>query len=96
MNSKELTMIELGGNINLENFEDIEKGQLIVIKKVVGNYTKKISENSKDFKKITVSLAKDSKYKIEVNLEVEESKKSEAENPNLFFALDQALAKFLE
>ena len=44
MNSKELIMIELGGNINLDNFEEIEKGQLIVVKKVVGNYTKKISE----------------------------------------------------
>jgi len=88
-------MIELGGNINLENFEEVEKGQLIVIKKVVGNYTKKISEKVKDFNKITVTLAKDSKYKIEISLEAEENKKSEAENPNLFFALDQALAKLL-
>ncbi len=88
-------MIELGGNINLENFEDIDKGQLIVIKKVVGNYTKKISEKYKDFKKITVTLVKDSKYKIEVKLETSETKESEAENPNLFFALDQSLSKFI-
>ncbi len=88
-------MIELGGNINLDNFEEIEKGQLIVVKKVVGNYTKKISEKVKDFKKITIILAKDSKYKIKTDLEAEENKTSEAENPNLFFALDQALAKLL-
>ena len=87
-------MIELGGNINLENFEEIDKGQLIVIKKVVGNYTKKISEKVEDFKKITVTLVKDSKYKIEVKLETSETKESEAENPNLFFALDQSLSKF--
>lgn len=88
-------MIELGGNINLENFEDVDKGLLIVIKKIVGNYTKKITEKDKDFKKITVSLVKDSKYKIEVNLESKENKKAEVENSNLFFALDQALSKLL-
>ena len=86
-------MIELGGNINLENFEEIEPGQLIVIRKVVGNYTKKISEKHKDFKKITVSIVPETKYKIKVTLELSETKEAEAENPNLFFALDQALVK---
>ncbi|MBT3690865.1 hypothetical protein HOG16_01315 [Candidatus Woesearchaeota archaeon] len=89
-------MIELGGNINLENFEDVDRGLLIVIKKVVGNYTKKISEKEKDFKKITVTLVKDSKYKIKVELETSETKKSESENPNLFFALDRSLSEFLD
>ena len=89
-------MIELGGNINLENFEDVDRGLLIVIKKVVGNYTKKISEKEKDFKKITVTLVKDSKYKIKVELETSKTKKSESENPNLFFALDRSLSEFLD
>ena len=31
-------MIELGGNIKLENFEAIEPGQLIVIKKIAGSF----------------------------------------------------------
>jgi hypothetical protein len=86
-------MIELGGNINLENFEAVEPGQLIVIRKVVGNYTKKISEKHEDFKKITVSIIPETKYKIKVTLELTETKEAEAENSNIFFALDQALAK---
>ena len=89
-------MIELGGNINLENFEEIDGGQLIVIKKVVGNYTKKISETFKDFKKITVSLVPESKFKIKANLETGETKETEAESTNLFFALDNALGKLLK
>jgi hypothetical protein len=89
-------MIELGGSIFLENFETIEQGQLIVIRKVVGNYTKKISEKFKDFKKITVTIIPETGYKIRVILETSETKEAEAENPNLFFALDQALAKVSE
>ncbi len=89
-------MIELGGNIFLENFETIEQGQMIVVRKVVGNYTKKISEKFNDFKKITVSIVPETKYKVKVTLETSETKDSEAENPNLFFALDKALAKFME
>lgn len=89
-------MIELGGSINLENFEEIDKGLLIVIKKVAGNYTKQITEKFKDFKKITISLVPKTKYKVKVTLETSETKESEAENINLFFALDQALNKVLK
>jgi|TARA_Y100000310_G_scaffold344273_1_gene456131 ribosome-associated translation inhibitor RaiA len=89
-------MIELGGNINLENFENIDQGQLIVIRKVVGNYTKNISKKYKDFKKITVCIIPETKFKIKVNLETQKTIEKEAENPNLFFAMDQALAKFLK
>lgn len=89
-------MIELGGSIFLENFEIIEPGQMIVVRKVVGNYTKKISEKHTDFKKITVSIVPETKYKLTAKLETSETKESEAENPNLFFALDKALAKFME
>jgi len=88
-----MKMIELGGSIFLENFETIEQGQLIVVRKVVGNYTKKISEKHKDFKKITVTIIPETKFKVKVTLETAETKEAEAENQNLFFALDQALAK---
>ena len=37
-------MIELGGNIKLESFDEIQPAQLIVIKKVVGNFAKQYSE----------------------------------------------------
>ena len=48
-------MIELGGNIKLENFENIDRGVLVIVKKIVGGYTKQISEKNKDFKEIAVT-----------------------------------------
>ena len=89
-------MIELGGGIFLENFEELEPGKLIVVKKVVGNYTKTISEKAKDFKKITVSLSKPDDYKIEIKLETAIDLETDAEDKNLFFALDKALSDIVD
>lgn len=87
--------MELGGNIFLENFEQIESGKLIVVKKVVGNYTKNISEKAKGFKKIIIGLGKSEGYEINVKLEADEIVEDSLKDKNLFFALDGALAKVL-
>jgi|TARA_Y100000034_G_C6744299_1_gene330469 hypothetical protein len=89
-------MIELGGNITLINFEQIENGELIITRKVAGNYTKEISKKYQDFKKIIITIIPETKYRIKINLEKENNKESEAENSNLFFALDQALSKIIK
>ncbi len=88
-------MIELGGNIKLINFEELEPALLIVVKKMVGNYTKKISETLKDFKSIEVTLNKEESNKIEVKVEADKIHQSEAKDKNLFFALDAALNQIL-
>ena len=86
-------MIELGGNISLEGFENIEPGALVVIKKIVGNYVKKISE-SINFEKLHVILKKERPYDLEVKLISDgNNKTSESKDGNLFFALDKALSK---
>ncbi len=89
-------MIELGGNIILQNFEQITGGELIITRKVIGNYRKEISKKYEDFKKIKVTIIPETKYKIKVNLEKNDMQESMAENPNLFFALDKALSKILK
>jgi len=38
-------MITLGGNISLDGFDDMDPGMLIVVKKIVGLFAKKVSEN---------------------------------------------------
>lgn len=88
-------MMELGGGINLENFEVVEPGKLIVVKKVVGNYTKTISEKIKGFKKITVKLDKKDDFEISVKVEAEKTIETASKNKNLFFALDEALSQVL-
>ena len=88
-------MIELGGNITLEGFENLEPGALVIVKKVVGNYTKRISNNTTNFEKISISLNKDDKNNIQVKLHRNgEINVEEASDSNLFFALDKALSKF--
>ena len=87
-------MIELGGNIKLDGFETVEPGKLVVAKKMIGNYVKKISDKFSDFKEITVSLDGDT-VRVRLSLESGE-KESNGSGNNLFFAIDAALGGFLK
>ncbi|MEK6934574.1 MAG: hypothetical protein AABW46_01720 [Nanoarchaeota archaeon] len=89
-------MIELGGNIKLVNFEGLEPALLIVVKKVVGNYTKKISESLNEFKSIEVTLVNKENNEIKVKVEANKSYESNAKDKNLFFALDKCLSVILK
>lgn len=89
-------MIELGGSIKLINFEGLEPALLIVIKKLVGNYTRKISESLTDFKSIDITLSNKEKNEIAVKVEADKTYESEAKDKNLFFALDKALGAILK
>lgn len=81
-------MIELGGNIKLDGFEGVEPAQLIVIKKVVGNFAKKYSEKV-EVKELLVKLEDKNKVSGSLNDEISES----SENDNLFFSLNDVLMK---
>ena len=89
-------MIELGGNIKLDNFEALEPALLIVVKKVVGNYTKKISESIQDFKGIIVTLESKQENIVKVKVTADKVYETEAKEKNLFFALDKALGAILK
>lgn len=86
-------MIELGGGIKLEGFESIEPSLLIVVKKVVGNYAKKMSEQVSNFKDIIVNVSDN--YKIEAKIIADSEYSSSSTSSNLFFALDKALGEVL-
>ena len=43
--------ISLGGNIELNGFQDIENAKLVVLKKIIGNYVKQIQEKKSDYEK---------------------------------------------
>lgn len=86
-------MVELGGNIKLEGFDDLEPAQLIVVKKVVGNYAKDVSEQN-EFSEFIVTL---SGNKISVKIVSKDKTIEEEESgDNLFMTLDKALAKAKE
>ena len=83
-------MIELGGNIKLSEFESLEPAQLIVVKKVVGNYAKNISEKV-EFSELLVCL-KDKNVAVKLTTK-DKTFEEEESGDNLFFTLDKALAK---
>lgn len=85
--------MELGGNIELENFDNIDPAKLIVIKKFVGKYTKTISEKQGEFKKLVVTLTPDSNYEIKAISYGNKDYGVIVSGPNLFFVLDKVLSE---
>lgn len=86
-------MIELGGNIKLDGFEGIEPAQLIVVKKIVGNFAKQYSEKT-EVKELLVKLEeKGKKKKVSVKLTGEKEISESDEGDNLFYVLDSLLVK---
>jgi len=86
-------MIELGGNIKLEGFDNIEQSKLVVIKKIVGNFIKKLEAENKVA--IILKLSEEnSEFKIDAELNLNEQNKiSSVTEKNLFFALNNVLTK---
>lgn len=85
-------MIELGGNIKLEGFEDVEPRQMIIVRKVIGTFARKFSDTIEGFEGISIHLKKGDKFEVTAKLTVKgEAKESKAEDANLFFAMSGAL-----
>ncbi len=81
--------MELGGNIELINFDDIEHGKLIVIKKLIGNLTKEITD--KNFKNIKIEL---NNKEIDIKLTLKDKiKTSKESDENIFYAINKAFKK---
>lgn len=89
--------MELGGNIQLTGFDQLETAELIVVKKIVGNYARKFSEMCKleglhvTFKPVHKTKGSE---KFEIHAQVQDSGKnynSELTDRNLFVVLDSVL-----
>ncbi len=87
-------MIELGGNIKLKGFSEIDNASLIVIKKIVGNYAKKLAETTEDFQNLILNLEFKTPKDFKINIELQKTSEnltSEIQGENLFFTLSNAL-----
>ncbi len=82
-------MIELGGNIKLEGFDELPREKLIVFKKIIGSFTKEISEQDLEFKEIIVTLT--GEYTINIKIQGKKETISEITDKNLFFALSMTI-----
>ena len=94
--------MQLGGNIDLSGFREIDSASMIVLKKIVGNYAKRMSELSKNFEKLSLTMKpvhqteKSEMYEIHAKL-MDNGKLfvSEVTERNLFVAVDNALKKVI-
>ena len=90
--------IELGGNIVLAGLKKIGKGELGVVKKLVGSYARKMSDNIEGFEELKLVLKTvhrteaSEKYEIHAHVTVKgKPVTSEATERNLFVVLDDVL-----
>ena len=91
---------QLGGNIELSGFRDIDKASMAVLKKIIGNHVKRISELAKKFERLHITMKavhekeKSEKYEIHAKL-LDNGKPFLAivVERNLFVAVDEALKK---
>jgi hypothetical protein len=93
--------VELGGNIVLSGFRDIDPSSMIIVKKIVGNYARTFSERVHKFQQLQVSMkavhhTEDRPKKFEVHARIRHDNQSataDVTDFNLFSTLDTVLKK---
>ena len=90
----------LGGNIALVGFDKLEPAELIIVKKIVGTYVKKLQENT-DYKELRLVLQQHQHgktFKHEINAQVDLKKgklHSTVTEWNLFKAISAVMKKLI-
>ena len=89
-------IIQLGGNIELIGFKDLDIAKMVVLKKMVGGYAKTMSEKNTGFSKLKVTGAKEGdNLKISAEMTADKAYNGEETGNNLFVILDSALKKII-
>jgi len=90
--------VSLGGNIELSGFREIDSGSMIILKKIVGNYSKKFSGMSPNLELLSLHMKNvhltSGSEKYELHGKVISNgaiHTSATTDRNLFFALDKVL-----
>jgi hypothetical protein len=92
--------MELGGNIELVGFNDIDSSEMIVLKKIIGNYARKFADHMHDeYVKLIVDMkhihgSKSSKFQIQAKLMTHgKPYASEVTENNLFVCVADSMKK---
>lgn len=94
--------IQLGGVIELSGFGSLDRGTMSVLKKIIGNYTRKFIDRAEGFEKVLMHLKKlksgedDELGLFELHGKVLIKGKmhnSEITDRNIFFAVDNVMKK---
>ncbi|MBS3153444.1 hypothetical protein J4426_02685 [Candidatus Woesearchaeota archaeon] len=90
--------IELGGKITLSGFSSVEPGKMVVVKKIIGNYVKKMEDRTENFESVIVHLkvVHNSEFEIQAKLAANgQSYNAGVTDFNLFFAISRAMDKII-
>ena len=93
--------LELGGNIELSGFSNYDRSTMIIVKKMVGTYAKRLNEHNIPIDKISITAKQvhgnEPKVgKVELHAKVITQGNpvtSETVGNNLFFGIDEVLKK---
>ena len=93
----------MGGNIELTGFRDIDSSSMTVLKKIINNHAKRISHIAKKLEVLHITLKavhereKSEKYEVHAKI-IDDGKvyASEITERNLFIAVDSALNKIIK
>ena len=90
--------LELGGNIVLTGFRELDGSTMIILKKIIGNYVRKISERAEKFEQLSLTVKPihqtEGSRKYELYAKLLDNGKvfnSEIADKNIFMAVDSAL-----
>ena len=99
----EREVVNLGSTIEIVGFKELDAGSMVILKKIVGNYAKKMSERMKNFEKIKLTMKpvhereKSEIYEVKGHLFTGSHPIiAEETDRNLFFALDKVLKRLEE
>lgn len=83
--------IDLGGNIKLSGFSDVDPTSMIIVKKIVGNIARELQEQQ-SVSEFHLNLSRDNKnITIHANITGSKVFSGTATETNLFFAINKAL-----
>ena len=93
---------KVGGSIELSGFRDIDESSMAVLKKIIGNHARRISELTKKLETLHITLKpvhereKSEKYELHAKA-IDDGKLyvSEVTDRNLFVAVDTVLKKLV-
>ena len=88
--------INLGTSIQLTGFRDLDGGKMVILKKLVGNYARRISDQCEKFENLCIVMKPVGSGNYEVDAKLVNSGKvftADASERNMFVVVDQVLAK---
>ena len=93
-------LLQLGGNIALSGFNELEHGSMVILKKIIGNYALRFSDQCESFEKLSLNIKKvhetEASKKFEVHgmmMDKGKTYTSEITDRNVFIVVDSVLKK---